>query len=116
MTDDCIFCKIVAGDIPSQQLHQDELVTAFRDISPQAPVHVLIIPNQHFASLAEMGDQQADVLGRIVQVAGQIAEQEGIADSGWRFISNVGPDGGQVVFHTHFHLLGGKSIGRMVAG
>ena len=84
MSEDCIFCKIVAGELPSKQFHQDELVTAFQDISEQAPVHILIVPNQHFNDLGEMGDDQAEILGRIAQVAGQLADSEGIASEGWR--------------------------------
>ncbi len=112
---DCIFCKIVAGELPSQQFYQDELVTAFQDISAQAPVHVLIVPNQHFNDLGEMGDAQAEILGRIVQVAGQIAAREGIASEGWRLVTNIGKNGGQEVFHTHFHLLGGRPLGPLLS-
>jgi histidine triad (HIT) family protein len=115
MIDDCIFCKIVAGDLPSDQLYQDELVTAFRDISQQAPVHLLIVPNQHFKDVGEMGDAQAEILGRIAQVASQLAAQEGVASEGWRFVTNVGRHGGQEVFHTHFHLLGGRPLGPLLA-
>ena len=115
MIDDCIFCKIVAGELPSDQLYQDELVTAFRDISQQAPVHLLIVPNQHFKDVGEMGDAQAEILGRITQVASQLAAQEGVASEGWRFVTNVGRHGGQEVFHTHFHLLGGRPLGPLLA-
>lgn len=114
MNNDCIFCKIIKGEIPSDQLYQDELVTAFRDIAPQAPVHVLLVPNEHFGSLGEMGEEQAAAMGRIVQVAGQIAAQEGIHESGWRFITNIGADGNQEVLHTHFHLLGGRPLGPLL--
>ena len=115
MSVDCIFCKIVAGQIPSDQLYQDELVTAFRDISAQAPVHVLIVPNEHFKDVGEMGDAQAELLGRIAQVAAQLAAQEGVASEGWRLVTNVGRNGGQEVFHTHFHLLGGRPLGPLLA-
>ena len=115
MSEDCIFCKIVAGEIPSDQLYQDELVTAFRDISPQAPVHLLIVPNRHFDSLGEMGDEQADLLGRVVEVAGLLAAQEGVDSEGWRFVTNIGAHGGQEVLHTHFHLLGGRPLGPLLA-
>ena len=115
MSEDCIFCKIVAGEIPSDQLYQDELVTAFRDISAQAPVHVLIVPNEHFKDVGEMGDAQAELLGRIAQVAAQLAAQEGVASEGWRLVTNVGRNGGQEVFHTHFHLLGGRPLGPLLA-
>ena len=112
---DCIFCKIVAGELPSQLFYQDELVTAFQDISAQAPVHILIVPNQHFNDLGEMGDAQAEILGRIVQVAGQLADSEGIASEGWRLVTNIGKNGGQEVFHTHFHLLGGRPLGPLLS-
>ena len=115
MNENCIFCKIVAGELPSQQFYQDELVTAFQDISAQAPVHVLIVPNQHFNDLGEMGDAQAEILGRIVQVAGQLADSEGIASKGWRLVTNIGKHGGQEVFHTHFHLLGGRPLGPLLS-
>ena len=114
MTDNCIFCKIIAGDIPSQTVYQDELITAFRDISPVAPTHLLIIPNQHIASLAQMGEEHAAILGRMVKVANDLAVSEGMAESGYRFITNVGPDAGQAVFHVHFHLVGGRPLGGMV--
>lgn len=115
MREDCIFCKIVAGDMPSDRLYQDEMVTAFRDISSQAPVHLLIVPNRHFADLGEMGDAEAELMGRIAQVAGQLAAQEGVASDGWRLITNIGAHGGQEVFHTHFHLLGGRPLGPLLA-
>ena len=114
MSDDCIFCKIVAGGIPSHQFFQDELVTAFQDISEQAPVHILIVPNQHFNDVGEMGDAQAEILGRIMQVASQLAVQQGVASEGWRLVTNVGRNGGQEVFHTHFHLLGGRPLGPLL--
>lgn len=114
MATDCIFCQIVAGQAPARMVHQDDLVTAFWDIRPVAPVHILVVPNRHYDSLREMGDADGPVLGRIVQVANQIARQEGIDRSGYRFIVNVGPDAGQIVYHVHFHLLGGRSLGPMV--
>ena len=115
MSEDCIFCKIVAGEIPSDQLYRDEFVTAFRDISPQAPVHLLIVPNRHFNDFGEMGDEQAELMGRIAQVAAHLAAQEGVAPNGWRFVTNIGAHGGQEVLHTHFHLLGGRHLGPLLA-
>jgi len=115
MATDCIFCKIVAGEIPAEKLYQDDLVTAFRDIRPVAPTHILVIPNAHTASLTEMGDDDAETLGRIIAVANRVAKQEGVAKSGFRLICNAGPDAGQVVFHTHFHVIGGRELGPMVA-
>ena len=90
MTDNCIFCKIIAGEIPSQTVYQDELVTAFRDIAPIAPTHILIVPNQHIVSLGGMSEAQAGVLGRMVKVANDLAVSEGIDESGYRFITMWG--------------------------
>ena len=114
MTTNCVFCKIIAGEMPSDILYQDELVTAFRDINPRAPVHILVVPNRHYDSLADMGDEDGEVLGRIVAVTNKLARDEGIAESGYRFLTNVGRHAGQVVFHVHFHLLGGRPLGPMV--
>ncbi len=110
---DCIFCKIIAGEIPSKQVYQDELVTAFHDINPVAPVHVLIVPNEHIPSVAEVEAQHEAILGHMFTVARQIAEQLGVAQSGFRLVVNTGRDGGQDVFHLHMHLLGGKRLGRL---
>ena len=111
MTDtDCIFCKIVAGEIPSTQVYRDEQVTAFRDINPAAPVHVLIVPNRHIASVNDLTAEDEPLIGHLFSVAKQIAAEEGIAESGYRLIVNTGPDGGQVVFHLHLHLLGGHRM------
>ena len=110
MTTDCIFCKIVAGEIPSDQLHSDDLVTAFRDINPAAPTHVLIIPNEHLASMNEMTFEHESMMGHVFTIAHQLAESEGIAENGYRMIINTGPHGGQLVNHLHLHLLGGKRM------
>ncbi len=107
---DCIFCKIIAGEIPSTQVYQDELVTAFRDINPAAPTHILIIPNQHIASVNELTDADEQLVGRMYLTAQKLAETEGVAKSGYRLIINTGPDGGQEVFHLHLHLLGGQKM------
>jgi histidine triad (HIT) family protein len=105
---DCLFCRIVAGEIPSTKVHQDELVFAFRDIAPRAPTHILIIPRDHIASAADLTEAHAEMLGRLFAVAARIAREEGIAESGYRLVSNVGRGGGQTVDHLHFHLLGGR--------
>jgi histidine triad (HIT) family protein len=107
---DCIFCKIIAGEIPSSQVYQDELVTAFRDINPVAPTHILIVPNRHIASVNDLikGDEQ--LVGKLFVTARQLAEQEGIQESGYRLIINNGPDGGQEVPHLHLHLIGGHKM------
>ena len=106
----CLFCKIAAGQIGGPPLYQDEYVTAFRDINPQAPVHVLLIPNKHITSLNEASPEDQALLGYLVLAAAKLAHQEGVAESGYRLVTNTGPDGGQSVFHLHMHLLGGRRI------
>ena len=110
MADDCLFCRIVAGAIPATRLHEDELAIAIRDINPQAPTHVLVLPRRHVASAAEVGDEDGELLGRLFTVAATLAEREGL-DNGWRLVTNVGADGGQSVDHLHLHLLGGRAMG-----
>lgn len=111
MTDeDCIFCKIVAGELPAEKVYQDEWVTAFRDIHPLAPVHLLIIPNQHFTSTNDLTADQATMAGRMLTVVPELAQKEGVAESGYRLIMNAGHDGNQVVMHMHMHLLGGHKM------
>ena len=107
---DCLFCKIVAGDIPSAKVYEDDKVLAFRDIEPQAPVHILIIPKEHIASANELNEENASVVGHIYAVAAKIAKEEGIAEGGYRIVNNCGVDGGQTVGHLHFHMLGGRSL------
>jgi histidine triad (HIT) family protein len=109
MPADCLFCRIVAGDIPATKLHEDALVIAIRDVNPQAPTHVLVMPVAHVASAADLTDGDATLLGRLFSVAADIARREGL-DGGWRLVSNVGPDGGQTVDHLHVHLLGGRRM------
>jgi histidine triad (HIT) family protein len=105
---DCLFCKIVAGEIPSTQVYNDDLVIAFRDINPVAPTHVLIIPRNHIPSVNDLSENDELLMGHMLLTAKKIAEQEGIAQSGYRLIINTGPDGRQEVFHMHLHLLGGQ--------
>ena len=107
---DCVFCKIVAGEIPSDILYQDDEVIAFRDINPQAPVHLLIIPRAHIASLTELTESQLALMGRMVSVANQLAEKEKVSESGYRLVVNCGKQGGQLVAHLHLHLLGGREL------
>ncbi len=107
---DCVFCQVVAGKIPSDIVYQDEEVIAFRDINPQAPVHLLVIPRKHIASLIQMGEEDIPLMGRIVNVANQLAKQEGISESGYRLTVNCGQQGGQLVPHLHLHLLGGRQL------
>ena len=107
---DCIFCKIIAGEIPSQQVYENDDVFAFRDINPQAPVHILIIPKQHIPSAADLNPENSRLAAKCLEAAAVIARSEGLS-GGFRIISNSGSDSGQTVFHLHFHLLGGKSLG-----
>lgn len=107
----CIFCKITAGQISSHTVYQDERVLAFRDINPQAPVHILIIPKTHITSLAEATDKDESLLGHILLVASQIARSEGIAEKGYRVGISTRREGGQTVEHLHLHLLGGRQMG-----
>ncbi len=109
---DCIFCKIAAGEIPSERVFEDELTLAFRDIQPQAPSHVLVIPKTHLASLDGLEDP--GLAGALLTAAARVARDEGL-DGGWRLIANTGSDGGQEVDHLHLHVLGGRPLGRMLS-
>ena len=106
---DCIFCKIVAGDIPVELLHQDEHAVAFRDIAPQAPVHFLVIPREHLQSLAHTAHEHAPLLGHMLAVASDLARSQGL-NEGFRTVINAGEDGGQTVDHLHVHVLGGRAM------
>lgn len=106
---DCLFCSIVEGSIPSSKVYEDDICYAFDDIAPEAPVHTLIVPKQHFDSLSD--DVPADVLGHIFRVVPKVAELKGIKDSGYRTIANTGPDANQTVHHLHVHVLGGEFLG-----
>lgn len=108
--EDCIFCKIVAGEIPADIVYQDELVVAFRDLSPQAPTHVLVIPRRHISSLNELKPDDEGLIGHLFTAAAKIARAEGIAETGYRTVINCNEDGGQTVFHIHLHLLGGRAM------
>jgi histidine triad (HIT) family protein len=107
---DCIFCKIVSGEIPCSLVYKDDKVMAFRDINPLAPVHILIIPKQHIGSAQDIDEGSSQVVGHIFEKIPAIAKEAGIADSGYRVITNIGKDGGQVVPHLHFHILGGRKL------
>ncbi len=107
---DCLFCKIIKGEIPSAKVYEDDKVYAFRDIEPQAPVHILIIPKAHIASANELTEENASIVGHIFAVAAKIAKEEGIDEGGYRIVNNCGEDGGQTVKHLHFHMLGGRSL------
>ena len=116
MPDDCLFCAIVAGEIPSTVVLDHETVFAFRDIAPAAPVHVLIVPKRHIADVRDLKAEDGGVLIEMFQAANEIAASEGIAESGYRLLFNVGPDAGQTVFHLHMHLVGGKPLGGVGPG
>jgi histidine triad (HIT) family protein len=111
---DCVFCRIVAGEIPADIVYQDKALVAFRDINPQAPTHILIIPKSHIASLAEITAKHQALMGRIILLARDLAEKEGISDRGYRLSVSTGADGGQLVPHVHFHLLGGRKLSDML--
>lgn len=115
MAEETIFSKIIRREIPSDIVYQDDLVTAFRDISPQAPSHILIIPNQLIPTVNDVKPEDEAVLGRMVTVAAKIAQQEGIAEDGYRLIINCNRHAGQEVYHIHMHLLGGRSLGPLLA-
>ena len=106
---DCLFCKIAGGVIPSTKVYEDETVYAFRDIAPQAPTHILVIPKAHIASVAELSAENSAVVAHIFEVIAVIARQEGL-ENGYRVVSNCGSDAGQTVHHLHFHILGGKKL------
>lgn len=106
-----LFCKMVAGEIPVDKVYEDEDILAFRDIRPQAPTHILIIPKKHIAMLADATEKDEELLGKLLLAASKIAKQEGIAESGYRVVINNGPDSGQEVYHIHIHLLGGRKLG-----
>lgn len=108
MADDCVFCRIVRGEIPAKMLANTADCVAFRDLDPKAPVHILIVPKKHVTSLDDL--TEFDIPGKMTMLAAALARQEGIATSGYRTVINTGPDGGQSVFHLHLHLLGGRAM------
>ena len=110
---DCVFCKIVAGELPSDRVHEDEHTIAFRDLHPQAPTHVLVVPRVHVASLWELDDPE--LAGNVLNAAARVARDQGL-ERGWRLIVNTRAEGGQEVDHLHLHVLGGKPLGRMLPG
>ena len=107
---DCLFCKINNGEIPAEILYQDDDVTAFRDISAQAPTHFLVIPKKHIATINDLDTADANLVGKMFLVARQVAAEEGIDESGFRTVMNCNSDGGQTVFHIHLHVLGGRQL------
>jgi histidine triad (HIT) family protein len=107
---DCIFCKIAEGTIPSRKVYEDDNVLAFHDIQPQAPVHLLVIPKKHIASLDEASAEHSELLGQTMLAARQVARDAGLGSNGYRVVTNIGPDAGQVVFHLHLHVMGGEKL------
>jgi histidine triad (HIT) family protein len=110
MTEECIFCRIVTGELPGDIVYQDENFLAFRDIMPKAPTHIIVIPKAHINSAAELTEGQEELVGRLIIIANRLAEKEGIAGKGYRLAINCGPEGGQIVPHLHLHLLGGRQM------
>ncbi len=106
----CIFCKIAAHQVPTEIVHENDRIVAFRDMDPKAPTHILLIPKEHIGSIADIEDRHGATLADIAQAATHLAKTEGIDRSGWRLVTNVGPDAGQSVFHLHVHLLGGRPM------
>ena len=109
--DDCLFCKIIRGEIPSEKVYEDEEILAFKDINPAAPIHILIIPKKHIDSLAQIEVQDEALLGKMHTVINKIAKEQGVLEKGYRLIVNCGKDSGQEVMHLHFHLLAGQKFG-----
>ena len=111
MNNDCIFCKIISGEIPSKKVYEDETVYAFEDIAPVAPVHILVVPKMHIANALEITEENSSVIAHIYEVIGKIAREKGIES--FRVVNNCGEDAGQTVFHLHFHIIGGRKCGIM---
>jgi len=107
---DCIFCKIAAGEIPADLVYEDDLVVGFRDLSPQAPTHVLLIPRKHIATINDIAEEDEALIGRLYRAAAEVAGREGFGESGYRTLINCNAEGGQTVFHLHLHLLGGRRM------
>lgn len=108
--DNCIFCKIISGEIPSQKVYEDDLVISFKDINPEAPTHILIIPKKHISSLNDVTEEDCNIISHIFMVAKKLVKELGIDKEGYRIVSNCGEQGGQTVEHIHFHVLGGRSL------
>ena len=108
---DCIFCKIVAGDIPAEVVHESPTTVAFRDLTPQAPTHVLVVPKRHVSGFAELAASDGELLASVAALANEVAVQEGLMPDGFRVVVNQGPNAGQSVFHMHWHVLGGRLLG-----
>lgn len=111
--DDCIFCKIIKGEIPSAKVYEDQDILAFKDIAPAAPVHILIVPKKHVSDIMALADnsQRAEIMESVLRAVPEVAKAAGVAENGFRLINNCGREGGQTVMHLHFHLIGGKDLG-----
>lgn len=116
MDENCVFCKIVKGEIPSEKVYEDEEILAFKDIQPAAPIHILVIPKKHIAMLTDIEETESYLIGKIYKTINKIAEEQGFAKQGFRVIANCGKDAGQEVMHIHFHILGGKVLGDKIVG
>ena len=114
--EDCVFCKIIKGEIPSDKVYEDEEVIAFKDIQPAAPIHILVIPKKHIASLLDLQDEDYYLIGKIQKVINQIAHEMELEKDGYRVIVNCGKDAGQEVMHLHYHLLAGRKLGSKIVG
>lgn len=112
--EDCLFCKIIKGEIPSSKVYEDDEILAFKDINPAAPIHILVIPKKHITSLAHMEKEDEFIIGKIYGVINKIAEENNFKENGYRVIVNCGKDGGQEVMHLHFHVLAGKELGEKI--
>lgn len=112
--EECIFCKIIKGEIPSNKVYEDEEILAFRDINPVAPVHVLVIPKKHISNITEIKKEDEALIGKIYSVINKIAKEEGVDEKGFRIVVNCKEDGGQEVSHLHFHIIGGKKLGTKI--
>lgn len=112
--EDCLFCKIVKGEIPAKKVYEDEEFIAFHDIEPQAPIHILVIPKKHITSLAYLKKEDEGMIGRIYHVINKIAEEQGVKQEGYRVVVNCGKNGGQTVMHLHFHILAGKTMSEKI--
>ena len=110
MSEDCLFCKIISGDIPSNKVYSDESVYAFHDINPAAPTHILVIPRKHLHNVAASDSDDEALLGKLLLAANKIATQEGLAEEGFRYVINTNDNGGQTVYHLHLHILGGRQM------
>ncbi len=112
--EDCLFCKIIKGEIPSKKVYEDDEVLAFHDINPEAPIHILVVPKKHITSLAHIEKEDEALIGKIFGVINQISEEQGFKQDGYRVITNCGKNGGQSIKHLHFHILAGKSLGEKI--